>query len=197
MAKIFISRTVQVTHKWTWWQLTSIDGNMLITIPFPFTYTGHNVQLVSGHHKLWFPNCSAILSFPGICPQGLALLDYFGYRLLDGSLSCFNPVFYPQVLSNLNPHYTFFLQPPCSLDAPAIAENCPKWTYLTTYWIQDVCNIGTGHVHRHLLGDLRWWCTQIKHLHLVQCQHFLPAVHHNLNEQRLSLLPKQWECQMF
>ncbi len=133
MDKHFVYRTEWVTHKWTWRQLMSVNGNMSITMSRLFTYTGHNVQLMSECHKLWLPNYLVIPSYPGIHPRGLALLDYFGYRLLDGSLSCFDPGFYPQVLSNESIHHTFSLRPPHSPDAPAIVENCAKWACLTTH----------------------------------------------------------------
>lgn len=127
---------------------------------------------MSERRELWSPNCPVIPSYPGIRPRGLALLEYFGYRLLDSSLGRFNPGFYPQVLSNESIHYTFFLRPPCSLDALAIVENCAEWACLTAYWIPDICNIGTGRVHERLLDGLRQRCTQIEHLRSVQCQHF-------------------------
>ncbi len=167
--------------------------NLPNTIPHLFTlaYTGQDIQLVAEHHNLWLPNCSVIPSHPSICSQELVLLDYFRY----GFLGHFNPGFYPQVLSNKNPHYTFFLEAPHFLYALAIVENCPKWACLNAIWMPDICNIGTGHVHGWLLNGLR--AVHTNQVSLFGSMSALSQLaHYSLDKQRLLSLTGQWGCQM-
>lgn len=66
----------------------------------------------------------------------------------------------------------------------------------TAYWIPDICNIGAGHVHEHLLDGLRRWCTQVEHLVQFTMSALSWLTHHSLDEQGLLLLPRQLGCQM-
>ncbi len=143
-----------IMHEWTWRHIRSTNGNMLTTIPYPFSYSGHDMLFGSRHGKAWSPNFPSIPPYLFMHPTGLHLTNYFGYCLLDSTSGCFDPGLYPQVLSDSIVYFALFRQHPTD-DEPKMLRICPEFLSLTSYWLPNTEHPGWGSIQANFLDAFR------------------------------------------
>jgi len=117
------------------------DTSLSITIRSTFTNTGQDVQCGTRRFKLWSPNSSKFLVYPGTRPAAFSITPPLQRRRTDGSGGRYDWMLIPQHLDMNYLHHPFIHNP--SYTSP----NDPEFAYLTLVW--KACGLSKGRLDQN------------------------------------------------